>query len=128
MPRVIETEHYVRFERAGAVEETDRGLIAAIGGEHLRIDAIREDVVRLKISRGGTFDESPTFAVCADLDARRPSFEVERGDGVVRLRTAALVVSLWLDQFRLDVHRPDGSPVVETARDDDGRWWPYATL
>jgi alpha-glucosidase len=53
---------------------------------------------------------------------------VERGDGVVRLRTAALVASLWLRPFRLDVHRPDGSPVVETARDDDGRWWAYATL
>jgi alpha-glucosidase len=128
MPRVIETEHYLRFERAGGVEETERGLIAAVGGERLRIDAIRDDVVRLKISRGGTFDETPTFAVCADLDAERPAFEIEHGDGVVRLRTAALVVSLWLDPFRLDVHRPDGSPVVETARDDDGRWWPYATL
>jgi alpha-glucosidase len=128
MPRVIETEHYLRFEGAGAVEETERGLIAAVGGERLRIDAIRDDVVRLKISRGGTFDETPTFAVCADLDAERPAFEIEHGDGVVRLRTAALVVSLWLDPFRLDVHRPDGSPVVETARDDDGRWWPYATL
>jgi len=128
MPRVIETEHYLRFERAGAVEETERGLIAAIGGERLRIDALRDDVVRLKISRGAAFDESPTFAVCADLGAERPDFEIERGDGVVRLRTAALVVSLWLDPFRLDVHRPDGSPVAETARDDDGRWWPYATV
>src|SRR3954452_7006102 len=74
MPRVIETEHYLRFERAGAVEETAHGLIAAIGGERLRIEAIRDDVVRLKISRGGTFDESPTYAVCADLDAERPAF------------------------------------------------------
>jgi alpha-glucosidase len=128
MPPVIETDHYVRFEAASAVEETERGLEAALGRERLRIDAIRDDVVRFKVSRGGAFDESPTFAVCADLDAERPGFSVERGDGVVRLRTAALVVSLWLDPFRLDVHRPDGSRVVETARDADGRPWPYATL
>ena len=44
------------------------------------------------------------------------------------MRTAGLVVSLHLDPFRLDVHRPDGSPVVETAQDEQGRWWPYATL
>jgi alpha-glucosidase len=125
---VIETDHYIRFERASAVEETERGLIAALDGERLRVDVIRDDVVRFKISRGGAFDESPTFAVCADLDAERPAFEVERDDEVVRLCTAALVVSLWLDPFRLDVHRPDGTCVVETARDADGRYWPYATL
>jgi alpha-glucosidase len=128
MPRVIETDHYVRFESASAVEETERGLRAALGRERLRVDVIRDDVVRFKVSRGGTFDETPTFAVCADLDAERVAFEVERDDGVVRVRTAALVVSLALDPFRLDVHRPDGSPVVETASDADGRFWPYATL
>src|SRR3954470_24133875 len=128
MPRVIETDHYVRFQTASAVEETERGLEAALGRERLRVDVIRDDVVRFKVSRGGAFDETPTFAVCADIDAERPAFEVERGDGVVRLRTAALVVSLRLDPVRLDVHRPDGSPVAETARDEDGRYWPYATL
>ena len=129
MPRVIETEHYLRFERVGAVEETERGLLAALGGERLRSTSIRDDVVRLKISRGG--DVRRVADVRRVRRPRRrapPTSTIERGDGVVRLRTAALVVSLWLDPFRLDVHRPDGSPVVETARDDDGRWWPYATL
>ena len=40
MPRVIETEHYLRFERVDAVEETDRGLLATLGGERLRIDVV----------------------------------------------------------------------------------------
>src|SRR3954465_1912344 len=129
MPRVIETDHYVRFETPSAAEGTQRGLEAALGRERLRVDVIRDDVVRFKISRGGAFDEAPTFAVCADLEAaERPAFDVERDDGVVRLRTPKLVVSLWLDPFRLDVHRPDGTRVLETARDADGRYWPYATL
>jgi alpha-glucosidase len=125
---VTDTDHYLRFERVDAVEETDRGLLAPLHGERLRVDVVAPDVVRLKISRGGTFDESPTFAVCADPLAAAVDFAVEREDGVVRVRTAALVVSLWLDPFRLDVHRADGSAVVETARDLDGRWWPYATF
>ena len=83
----------------------------------------------MKISRGGVFDEAPTFAVCVD-----PLAEPVRVRGRARRRRrprsapSALVVSLWLDPFRLDVHRPDGSAVVETARDDDGRYWAYATL
>src|SRR3954465_15132309 len=128
MPRVIETDHYVRFQTASAVEETERGLEAALGRERLRVDVIRDDVVRFKVSRGGAFNETPTFAVCADIDAERPAFEVERGDAVVRLRTAALVVSLRLEPFRLGGHRPDASPAAQTPRHQDGRYWPYATL
>ncbi len=125
---MIDTGRFLRFERVDAVQETGRGLLATLHGEQLRVDLVRADVVRLKLSRGGAFDESPTFAVCVDpLEAEVP-FDVERGEGVVRLRTAGLVVSLELDPFRLDVHRPDGSPVLETAEDDEGRPWAYATL
>src|SRR4051794_23730457 len=85
----------------------------ALGGERLRIEAIREDVVRLKISRGGVFDEAPTFAVVAEPEP----VEFTAGEG--ELRTSQLVVT-W-DPFRLDVHRTDGSPVIESLQ-------PYRTL
>jgi alpha-glucosidase len=122
------TDHYVRVERVDAVEETARGVLATLGRERLRVDVVADDVVRLKISRGGSFDEDPTFAVCVDPLAQDVAFRVERGDGVVRVRTSALVVSVGLDPFRVDVHRTDGTPVAETAVDDDGRPWAYATL
>src|SRR4029079_8426667 len=124
MPRVIDTDPYLRLERVDAVEETARGLLATLHGERLRLDVVAPDVVRLKISRGGGFDETPTFAVASDPLAGTVDFRAERAPGGVRVRTAALVASLWLDPFRLDVHRPDGSPVVETARDAAGRHWP----
>ena len=52
--------HWIRFERVDAVEETGRGLLATLHGERLRVDFVRDDVVRVKISRGGAFDEEPT--------------------------------------------------------------------
>ncbi|WP_024285983.1 TIM-barrel domain-containing protein [Cellulomonas sp. KRMCY2] len=125
MPR---TDHYVRFDRVDSVEETDHGIIATLHGERLRIDVVRDTVVRVKISRGGVFDESPTFAVCVDPLAHGVPFTVENASGLVRLRTAEMVISLWLDLFRIDVHRTDGSPVVETVVDVEGRYWSYATL
>jgi alpha-glucosidase len=118
----------IGFERISGVEQTDRGLIATLDGEILRLELVRDDVVRVKISRGGVFDEQPTFAVCVDPLAGHVVFEVEHGDGVVRLRTPALVASLWLEPFRLDVHRDDGSAVVETVRDAAGTYRGYATL
>jgi len=125
---MIDTDDYVRFERVDSVGESEHGLTAALHGERLRVELVRADLVRVKISRGGGFDESPTFAVCVDPLSEQVDFAVERTDKVVRLRSSAMVVSLWLDPFRLDVHRPDGSPVVETAADAGGRFWAYATL
>jgi alpha-glucosidase len=125
---VLQTDHFIRFERVDAVRETDRGLVADLHGEQLRVDVVTDEVVRLKISRGGVFDESPTFAVCVDPLADDVEFEVLRDDERARVVTSGLVVSVWLDPFRVDVHRSDGTPVVETAADAEGRYWAYATL
>jgi alpha-glucosidase len=119
------TDHFVRFERVDDVRETGRGLLADVHGEQLRIDVVRSDVVAVQVSRGGVFDESPTFAVHVDPLALPVDLAVERGDGVVRVRTSGLVVSLWLDPFRLDVHRPDGSP---GRRDGPGRAGPVVAV
>jgi alpha-glucosidase len=125
---MIDTGNYVRFERVDSVTETETGLLAQLHGEQLRVDVVRDDVLRVKISRGGSFDESPTYALCVDPLSEGGDFGLERDDSVVRLRTSELLASLWLDPFRLDVHRLDGSPVVETAQDGAGRYWGYATL
>ncbi|HEY7719926.1 MAG TPA: TIM-barrel domain-containing protein, partial [Pedococcus sp.] len=122
------TDAYRRFERVDAVEETASGLLASLHGEQLSVDVVADDVVRVRISRGGRFDEQPTHAVCVDPLQDVPAFSVERGEDVVRVRASGLVLSLWLDPFRVDVHRPDGSVVVETAPDEQGRYWAYATL
>jgi alpha-glucosidase len=125
---MIHTDNYLRWERVDSVIETPTGILAELHGEKLKIDVVRADVLRIKISRGGAFDDSPTFAVCVDPLATSADFNVEQGDAVVRLTTNACVASLWLNPFRIDVHRSDGSSVIETAQDADGHYWAYATL
>jgi alpha-glucosidase len=125
---VLQTDHYVRFERVTSVRESRRGVVAKVHSEVLAVDVVAADVVRLKMSRGGVFEESPTFAVCVDPLAEPMDFRVEQDPDRVRVMTTAMVVSVWLDPFRVDVHRSDGTPVVETASDEDGRYWAYATL
>ncbi|RZS82919.1 alpha-glucosidase [Motilibacter rhizosphaerae] len=127
-PTLPDTSAYLVFSKVDAVEETERGVLAHLHGEQLRIELVRDDVVRLKMSRAGRFDESPTYAVCTDPLSAPVDFTVEREPGVVRLRTSGLVLTLGLEPFRVDVHRPDGSPVIETAEDESGRPVAYATL
>lgn len=99
----------IAYTKIGGVTATDRGLEATVDGERLRIEPVREDVVRIKLSRGGAFDDTPTFAVIADGTA---AFTVEGNT----LRTSALTVTLREDPFGIDIHRADGSPVLETTR------------
>lgn len=128
MTAQIDPTYFTRFERVTKVTHTDRGILAEVDGELLRADVIRDDVLRLKISRGRVFDEEPTFAVHADLQAPSPEFTVEQTSEAVRVTTARMVLTLWLDPFRLDAHRTDGSTIFETHQDRDGNYWGYATL
>jgi alpha-glucosidase len=121
-------KYFSRFERVSQVERTARGILAHVEGELLRVDVIRDDIVRVKISRGRQFDESPTYAVCADLEAEPPTFEVEETKNEVRLITACLTMTIGKSPFRLDAHRADGSAIFETYQDEDDDCWAYATL
>ncbi len=125
---MIRTDHFIRFERVDSVSETPSGIVADLHRERLRIDVIAADLARIKISRGGVFDESPTYAVCVDPLEAAASFTLQRHPDKVLLTTESMIITLGLDPFRIDVHRADGSPVFETAQDHDGRYWAYATL
>ena len=82
------------------------------------MEVLRADILRLKISRGGRFDEQPTFAVTngatAALDGSK-EFTVEDSPGAVRVTTSELILTVGKSPFRLDAHRVDGSPIFESA-------------
>ena len=63
---LITTDHYIRFERVDSVAETAPVCWPTCTANSCEIDIVSHDVVRIKISRGGVFDESPTYAVCVD--------------------------------------------------------------
>lgn len=108
-------DNYVRYTRLHSVRETPTGIIGELHGEFFRIDVIRDDVVRFKISRGGTFDETPTYAVSADLSELAVDFTTEVSEKQVIVTTSSLVTTIGCDPFCLDVRRADGSVVFETA-------------
>ena len=106
---MIDTDNYRRFERVDDVEETAHRAA--------RADARRAaaDRRRPRGRRPGQDQQGRGLRRGTDVRGlRRPAGGARRvlrraEDGVVRLRTSAMVVSLWLDPLRLDVHRTDGS-------------------
>ncbi|MEI7772260.1 MAG: glycoside hydrolase family 31 protein [Chloroflexales bacterium] len=124
----IDTTYFTRLERVTGVARIARGILAEVDHELLRVEVIRDDIVRIKISRGGRFDEDPTFAVCADLTSLTSAFSVEEDAQAVRVRTPQMAVTIARSPFRIDAHRADGSVIVETELDRDGNPWSYASL
>jgi alpha-glucosidase len=131
---MINTEKYLKFTKVDSVALTDRGLIGQLHGESLRVDVVATDLVRVKISRGGVFDEAPSHALAPDAAATNAlpehlvPFEFKLDDAEATITTTDLRVIVGLDPFFVDVFRTDGSPVVETARDVDGQIRAFETL
>ncbi|MFM5968403.1 MAG: TIM-barrel domain-containing protein, partial [Micrococcales bacterium] len=123
----MRTDNYLRFARLTSTTKTASGLIGDLQTEQLRIDVIDADLVRIKISRGGVFDEKPTFALAAEPELGKTTFNVRAGANSTSLITDLLEVRLSHEPFSIDVYRADGSVVFESVRDERGTW-AYGTL
>ena len=62
---LIDPKYFLRTQKAGGLTHRPNGVELALDGgdERLRVEVLRADILRLKISRGGRFDEQPTLAV-----------------------------------------------------------------
>ena len=119
---MIDTSGYRRFERVDEVEETARGIEAALHGERLRD--------RRRARRRRPLQDQPRRGLRRGADVRR----LRRPDGGAgRFHRGARRRTPWACAPRRSSSRsgstrsgststgPDGSPVVETALDPDGR-------
>ncbi len=126
---LTDTRYFLPLSRLERVQPIERGILATLDHEWLRVEFIRDDIVRLKISRGGVFDEHPTYAVAVDVMATPiPAFHIVETEATVVVRGVQLEVVIERDPFSVRVCRADGSVVAETARGPDGMPWAYATL
>jgi alpha-glucosidase len=111
-----------RFSSLGDVafvERTTHGVLVGVGEEKFRADVLRPDLLRLKISQAGRFDEHPTFAT-SFLMPEPPPFRVTEGDDSVTLETAAVRLVISRRPFGIDAYRSDGTVLFEDHREDGG--------
>ena len=120
MGRYIDPGFFQYLKTVQTVEETSTGVLIGVDGERLRVDVIRDDLLRLKISQAGQFDEAPTFATCFTPPGQA-EFEVEETPDAVTLTTRALRLRVDKQDFALDAYRTDGSILFESYRTPEGR-------
>src|ERR1700721_1677498 len=90
------------------VEKTTHGVLLGVGEEKFRADVIRPDLLRLKISQAGQFDESPTFAASFRMP-EPPPFRVTDTDSAITIETDQLRLVVSRRPFTLACYRRDGT-------------------
>ena len=101
------------------VEKTTQGIVVGVGDEKFRADVLRPDLLRLKISQAGRFDDSPTFAASFQ-EPSAPPFQVSETAESVTLDTGQVRLVITRQPFALDAYRSDGSVIFEDQRDSLG--------
>jgi alpha-glucosidase len=123
----MEAKHFSPLGDVRSVQETEHGLLLEVGDEKFRVDVLRPDLLRLKISQAGHLDENPTFAACFRMPAASP-FRTTDGAEAITLETEKVRLLIHKKPFGLDAYRADGSVIFEDDRGDDGQSAGYLQL
>ena len=121
----------INLEKIGSFERTNRGLSAQLDNEILTLDVVKEDLVRVAISRGGKFDENPTYALATDPLAdsvAKVDFNVTDSQEKIHLITSAMIIEVVKNPFALNAYRTDGSTIFESAHNREGESLAYSYL
>jgi alpha-glucosidase len=122
------TQYFQSYTQVGCVSPIRRGVELEVESEKLRVEVLRDGLIRLKMSKAGGFDETPTFAVCADVDAMEGQFCVEQNEKTVSVVTSKMVLTIHKSPFWIDAHRTDGSVIFESSADEKGNGCAYSAL
>ncbi|TVR98508.1 MAG: DUF4968 domain-containing protein, partial [Rhodospirillales bacterium] len=120
-------EYFTLATEVGAPRPLERGFEAPLGHEMLRVEAVRQDIIRLAVSRGGAFERGT--AVMDDVHDGIPcAVRLTVDAATVSLETNRLRVRVTRFPFAIAIDRHDGSPVLRTATGEGGASLAYATL
>jgi alpha-glucosidase len=116
---VVESTRFSPLGDVVFVEKNDGGMLVGVGDEKFRVDVLRPDLLRLKISQAGQFDENPTFAACFQTSGA-PPFRVVESDTTITLDTGRMRLVVTRKPFALAAYRVDGSTIFEDHKDEHG--------
>src|SRR5271170_3223471 len=106
----MERSRFIPLGDVVFVEKTSHGILLGAGEEKFRADVIRPDLLRLKISQSGHFDESPTFAASFRMPDPT-SFHVTEDESAITLDTGHVRLVISRRPFSLAAYRSDGTVI-----------------
>jgi alpha-glucosidase len=105
----------IQLLQVTSVRKLPDGLEITSGKAVMRITAVRDDVLRVRISRDGTFGSDDSWAVVPATEESKVTVHPIGGSGVAGFSTAALVVRVEKSPLRLVIEDKDGQVLSEDA-------------
>ena len=92
------------------LESTPKGVLFHFEDESLSIDFLEAEVIRIKISAGKIFDESPS---CLETSWLPPAIKTHQRSNSTLIESADLSVEVHHSPFNIKITRSDGSLVLD---------------
>lgn len=121
----IADEYFIPLGPVHSFQKIDRGIELSFTSESCRMRWMREDILRVDISKVGRFCDRPSLAVQEDLCLPQADWSVKEDNEQIVLSSDILDVNIQKSPFNLSISRKDGSPVLRPA---DNRKSMYAHI
>jgi alpha-glucosidase len=99
-----------------AVSTLPNGIEVQVGSLHEKITALRDDVLRIRIARGGSLPEDASWAVLPNARHSSVSVAIATSNEHFGFRTRALIVDLDRKTLELTIRNPEGKILQQDAR------------
>jgi len=109
------TSHSVRVNSATA-SPLPNGLEVQAGGVHEKIVALRDDVLRISVTRGNSWPEDASWAVLPGARHSSVSVEIETPGDHFGFKTHALIVEVDRKTLEISVRDSTGKIIQQDAR------------
>ncbi|HEX3435614.1 MAG TPA: TIM-barrel domain-containing protein [Pseudacidobacterium sp.] len=104
------------FDRVTTATPLPNGIDIRDGAAHLQITALRDDVLRIRISRSEQLPEDASWAVLSDARHSKASVTPEDSAGIAGFATSLLHVSVNRGNGTLTIRDRDGNILQQDAR------------
>ncbi|MEA2012539.1 MAG: glycoside hydrolase family 31 protein [Verrucomicrobiota bacterium] len=127
MASLIKTDMIEYLRNVNSCKEISNGILLEVDRELVRIEVIKDNILRIKISQNRIFDENPTWATDFKLPSN-PKFTVNDSENSIVLSTDKIELSISKDNFSMNCIRNDGTNVFSTCTDTEGKSIAYGYL
>jgi alpha-glucosidase len=104
---------FVRLDRVTASRATTNGIEIRSGAAVMRITALRDDVLRVRVGQAGELAEDASWAVLPASRTATVAVTAESSDNAVGFKTAKLRVSIQRDPLAMTVTDLDGHVIAD---------------
>jgi alpha-glucosidase len=108
----INARYFKPLETLLSWERTVTGVTAIVDDCRLELDFVDDDVLRIAISPIDASSAPETFAVVRENRTWSSDFVLQESDHELRLSSNRLTVAVDKSPFKIELFRPDGSPVL----------------